>query len=85
MFANLPVRHVGVLPRRAAFESLALIHARLLHLLAHLSAAAADLRGGQFLVGDRRHFDVNVDPIQQRAAPLNRLHELNFVRNHREK
>ena len=84
MLANLAVRHVGVLPGRCSLESPSLGSAGLGNLFAHLGTATADRGGGQFLVGHRRHFDVNVDPVQQRPTVANRLQELNFVQIPRE-
>ena len=54
----------------ALAEALRLHRSGFLDLLAHRGAGGAVAGGGQFLEGHRRHLDVQVDAVQQRAADL---------------
>lgn len=70
MLANLPMGHVAVASDRRARETLLLCRTSLLYLLSHFGAGRPRMPVGQFFVRDRWHFDVNINPIDERTADL---------------
>ena len=68
--ADFPGAHLGVRVQLGFLEALQLQHARGVDALADDVRAFAGVFRGQLLIAQSRHFDLNVDAVEQRAGDL---------------
>src|SRR5438552_3753990 len=68
MLLHLPLVHRGVAVRGGAFEALLLDRARGNDFFAYLRTRGTGAVAGEFVVGDVRDFDVQIDAVEQRAG-----------------